>query len=181
MKVFVVGHTDLTGDLAANMKLSQARAQTVIDALVAKHGIAAARMTAFGNGPYAPLGSNATEEGRAKNRRVELVDATGPAVAQAPAADPGTKVAYTCTGHLRFTAAFTGAKGDDLLIEDSSGGRYNLRRTAEMDGRKYANEPAHAIFVFENAKGASLTINDVPHKGCRGQAPDWLVAGKPRP
>jgi OmpA-OmpF porin, OOP family len=75
LKVFVSGHTDMVGDPAANLKLSQARAQSVINALVTKYGIAAARLTAFGNGPYAPVASNKTEEGRAKNRRVELVEA----------------------------------------------------------------------------------------------------------
>ena len=62
----------MVGDAAANVKLSQARAQSVINALVAK-GIAASRLIAFGNGPYAPVASNETDEGRAKNRRVELV------------------------------------------------------------------------------------------------------------
>jgi OOP family OmpA-OmpF porin len=74
LKVFVVGHTDLVGDTAANMKLSQARAEAVVAALVSKHGIAAARLVAFGNGPYAPVASNKTDEGRGKNRRVELVE-----------------------------------------------------------------------------------------------------------
>ena len=73
LKVFIVGHTDMVGDPAANLRLSQARAQAVISALAAK-GIPAARMTAFGNGSYAPVASNKTEEGRAKNRRVELVE-----------------------------------------------------------------------------------------------------------
>jgi OOP family OmpA-OmpF porin len=73
LKVFVVGHTDMVGDPAANLKLSLARAQSVIGALAAK-GIAASRMTAFGNGSYAPIASNRTAEGRGKNRRVELVE-----------------------------------------------------------------------------------------------------------
>jgi len=74
LRVYIVGHTDMVGDAAANIKLSQARAQAVIGALAAKHGIAAARMTSYGVGPYAPVASNKTEEGRAKNRRVELVE-----------------------------------------------------------------------------------------------------------
>lgn len=74
LKVFVVGHTDMVGDAAANVKLSQARAQAVISALVTKHGIAATRLTPFGAGPYAPVATNRTDEGRAKNRRVELVE-----------------------------------------------------------------------------------------------------------
>jgi OOP family OmpA-OmpF porin len=74
LKVYIVGHTDMVGDAASNVKLSQARAQSVITALVSKHGIAAARLLAFGNGPYAPVASNKTDDGRARNRRVELVE-----------------------------------------------------------------------------------------------------------
>jgi len=74
LKVYIVGHTDMVGDAASNVRLSQARAQSVIGDLVSKHGIAAARLIAFGNGPYAPVASNKTDEGRAKNRRVELVE-----------------------------------------------------------------------------------------------------------
>jgi len=74
LKVCVVGHTDMVADLATNIKLSQARAQSVVNALVSQHGIAAARLIPYGAGPYAPVASNRTEEGRAKNRRVELVE-----------------------------------------------------------------------------------------------------------
>jgi outer membrane protein OmpA-like peptidoglycan-associated protein len=74
LKVYIVGHTDMVGDAASNVKLSQARAQSVINALVAKHGIAAARLIAFGNGPYAPVATNKTDDGKGRNRRVELVE-----------------------------------------------------------------------------------------------------------
>jgi outer membrane protein OmpA-like peptidoglycan-associated protein len=74
LKVGIVGHTDMVGEATANMKLSQARAQSVIAELVSKHGIASARLVAFGAGPWAPLASNKTDDGRAKNRRVELVE-----------------------------------------------------------------------------------------------------------
>jgi OOP family OmpA-OmpF porin len=74
LKVFVVGHTDMVGDAVTNLKLSQARAEAVVAALTGKHGVAAARLIAFGNGPYAPVASNKTDDGRAKNRRVELVE-----------------------------------------------------------------------------------------------------------
>ena len=77
LKLFVVGHTDTVGDPAMNLKLSQARAQSVVAALTAKHGIAAARLHPFGAGPFAPVASNKDEDGRAKNRRVELVDMAG--------------------------------------------------------------------------------------------------------
>ena len=74
LKVYIVGHTDMVGDAAGNVRLSQARAQSVINELVSKHGIAAVRLIAFGNGPYAPVASNKTDDGKARNRRVELVE-----------------------------------------------------------------------------------------------------------
>lgn len=74
LKVYVVGHTDMTASLATNVHLSQERAESVVKALVAKYGIVAGRLVAFGAGPYAPVATNRTEEGRAKNRRVELVE-----------------------------------------------------------------------------------------------------------
>ena len=73
LKVYVVGHTDNVGQFAHNVKLSQDRASAVVAALVSMHGIAATRLTPFGSGPTAPVASNSNEEGRAKNRRVELV------------------------------------------------------------------------------------------------------------
>lgn len=73
LKLHVVGHTDNVAGIELNLKLSQARAEAVVQALVAKHGIAAGRLRAQGVGPVAPVASNDTEAGRAKNRRVELV------------------------------------------------------------------------------------------------------------
>jgi outer membrane protein OmpA-like peptidoglycan-associated protein len=72
LKVFVVGHTDNVGTIELNLKLSGDRADAVAKALVAR-GIAPGRLKAAGVGPYCPIGSNASEEGKAKNRRVELV------------------------------------------------------------------------------------------------------------
>ena len=74
MKVWVVGHTDSVGTVEANQKLSEARALAVVNTLVANYGIPAARLKGYGAGPIAPVASNKTEEGRAKNRRVELVE-----------------------------------------------------------------------------------------------------------
>ena len=74
LKLLVVGHTDSVGQLEANMKLSQARAEAVVQALTKSHGVAATRLKAQGAGPIAPVATNRTEEGRAKNRRVELVE-----------------------------------------------------------------------------------------------------------
>ncbi|MFZ5774234.1 MAG: OmpA family protein [Thermodesulfobacteriota bacterium] len=73
LKVYVVGHTDNTAPLDLNMKLSQARAEAVAQELTGKHGIERGRLIGQGVGPLAPVASNGSEEGRAKNRRVELV------------------------------------------------------------------------------------------------------------
>lgn len=73
LRLHVVGHTDNVGNLASNMTLSKQRAGAVVNALVREHNVAAGRLIANGVGPLAPVASNVTEEGRAKNRRVELV------------------------------------------------------------------------------------------------------------
>jgi outer membrane protein OmpA-like peptidoglycan-associated protein len=74
LKIHVVGHTDNQGKLDYNLDLSRRRAAAVTRDLITKYGIAANRMDSFGCGPYAPAASNDSEEGRAKNRRVELVE-----------------------------------------------------------------------------------------------------------
>ena len=73
LKLWVVGHTDSVGSPEANITLSNARAAAVIQALTQKNRIDPKRLAPFGNGPYAPVATNDSEEGRAKNRRVELV------------------------------------------------------------------------------------------------------------
>lgn len=72
LAVVIVGHSDNEGTLEANIALSKRRAEAVRQALILR-GIAAARLDAEGVGYLAPLASNATEAGRALNRRVELV------------------------------------------------------------------------------------------------------------
>jgi flagellar motor protein MotB len=74
LKLLVVGHTDNVGTLASNMDLSKRRAEAVVAALTAKYGVPAARLNGQGAGPLAPVASNKSEDGRAKNRRVELVE-----------------------------------------------------------------------------------------------------------
>jgi OOP family OmpA-OmpF porin len=73
LKLYVVGHTDNTGLFDANIKLSMDRAASVINALVSQHSVNVASLKACGDGPTAPVASNDTEEGKALNRRVELV------------------------------------------------------------------------------------------------------------
>ena len=73
LKLYVVGHTDNVGTIDANMKLSKDRADAVVNTLIAKYGIPATRLKSYGVASLAPVASNDTEEGKAKNRRVELV------------------------------------------------------------------------------------------------------------
>jgi outer membrane protein OmpA-like peptidoglycan-associated protein len=68
----ISGHTDATGGESYNQKLSERRAQTVADYLVDKGAIAASRIKVVGYGKRRPVASNGTEEGRQKNRRVEI-------------------------------------------------------------------------------------------------------------
>lgn len=72
-KIYVVGHTDNTGNYQNNMSLSARRAGSVKKALTSKYGIADSRMIAAGVGPLAPEATNTGEAGRKKNRRVEIV------------------------------------------------------------------------------------------------------------
>ncbi len=72
LRIEVAGHTDNVGAPEANLKLSQDRAEAVRAALVAR-GVKADRLTAKGYGQASPVADNRTEDGRAKNRRVELV------------------------------------------------------------------------------------------------------------
>jgi OmpA-OmpF porin, OOP family len=66
------GHTDNVGAKSANQMLSQKRAEAVV-AWLGSHGVDRARLKASGLGDTKPVGDNATEEGRAKSRRVKLV------------------------------------------------------------------------------------------------------------
>jgi OmpA-OmpF porin, OOP family len=73
LAIVVVGHTDKQGAYDYNIDLSRRRADAVVKALAASHGVDAKRMRGAGVGMVAPAASNDTEEGRAKNRRVEIV------------------------------------------------------------------------------------------------------------
>jgi outer membrane protein OmpA-like peptidoglycan-associated protein len=73
LKIQVTGHTDSTGDANANQNLSERRAKAVRQTLIDKYGFDPKRLSTKGYGAEQPLAANDTEEGRAINRRVELV------------------------------------------------------------------------------------------------------------
>lgn len=77
LKILVVGHTDTVGTFEFNRKLSTARAEVVVKHLVSAHGISGNRLFPVGVSFASPVATNTTEDGRAKNRRVELVDMAG--------------------------------------------------------------------------------------------------------
>jgi OmpA-OmpF porin, OOP family len=74
MRLLVVGHTDSDGSFATNRDLSQKRAAAVVQELAIKHGIAQSRLTPVGVAFAAPVATNRSTDGKAKNRRVELVE-----------------------------------------------------------------------------------------------------------
>ena len=74
LRVWVVGHTDSVGSAESNVALASGRAASVVAWLTGKLSVDGKRLVPHGVGPYAPVASNGTDEGRAKNRRVELVE-----------------------------------------------------------------------------------------------------------
>ena len=73
MKLLVVGHTDNVGEFGSNMDLSKRRADAVIAVLASQYKVDRKRLTPVGVSFASPIASNASEDGKAKNRRVELV------------------------------------------------------------------------------------------------------------
>src|SRR5690606_32585475 len=76
LSLTVVGHTDSQGGADYNLDLSQRRAASVVNALVTQYGIDAGRLASSGAGMTQPIDTNDTDEGRTKNRRVELQSMT---------------------------------------------------------------------------------------------------------
>jgi len=73
-KYYIVGHTDNEGNFESNMTLSEKRANAVMKALINNYGIKADQLKAYGVSSLSPVTSNSTEEGKARNRRVEIVE-----------------------------------------------------------------------------------------------------------
>lgn len=73
-KYYIVGHTDNTGEFSANMTLSQNRAKAVRNELISEYGVDEKQIKAYGVSSLAPVTSNSTDAGKARNRRVELVE-----------------------------------------------------------------------------------------------------------
>ena len=74
LKLYVVGHTDDVGTESKNLTLSSDRAAAVVKELTGKYKVDKSRLKSYGVGPYVPIASNKNDQGRAKNRRVVLVE-----------------------------------------------------------------------------------------------------------
>lgn len=74
VKLYVTGHTDDTGNFESNKRLSEERAAAIVNYMTTTHGVSRERLQPIGVGPASPASTNKSEEGRAKNRRVELVE-----------------------------------------------------------------------------------------------------------
>lgn len=128
-RLAVVGHTDNVGGLDTNLKLSQARAQAVVDALLAEpNNMAPDRLVAVGVGAIDPIASNLSEEGKALNRRVTFVLIDNEDAQAAPAAgswlsDPVTGCAIWTAGD---DAANEGALWTGACINGEANGRGTL-------------------------------------------------------
>jgi outer membrane protein OmpA-like peptidoglycan-associated protein len=98
-KIVVQGYTDSQGAEGYNMTLSQNRAETV-RAYLTSHGLAPERVTAVGFGPASPVADNASPEGRANNRRVEIVvQPAGMAATPMPSSETTTRTTTTAVVH----------------------------------------------------------------------------------
>ena len=73
-KFYIVGHTDNVGDFISNMTLSENRAKAVMNKLTTEYGLNANQLKAYGVANLSPVTSNATDKGKARNRRVEIVE-----------------------------------------------------------------------------------------------------------
>jgi outer membrane protein OmpA-like peptidoglycan-associated protein len=101
----LVGHTDNVGQASDNLQLSRDRAAAVGEALRTRHGVEASRLLASGRGDTQPVAANTTEEGRSRNRRVEVI-AQAPAVT---AAGPAVRAQGSTSSNNASTPASTAA------------------------------------------------------------------------
>jgi hypothetical protein len=92
------------------------------------------------------------------------------------AENPSTLVEFACGEKFRFTARFTGVKGDDVEITTPYA-VYRLHRSKELGGRKFVDDSGHIILVLASVRQASLTRGDVLVGGCLGRVPERILGG----
>lgn len=119
-EILVEGHTDARGDEAANRALSQQRAIAVRDHLLLHLPITADRIAAVGRGETRPVASNDTEEGRARNRRIEVVLALPPVNAERAGPAPGARPAPADTAAPADTSGVAASPARALRLREAS-------------------------------------------------------------
>lgn len=135
LKVQVIGHTDNVGSEAANQQLSQDRARAVTEALAKRQGLAAERLDALGRGASQPVAPNDSEDGRARNRRVEIVAMVAPSA-------PGT----TSTPSPRVKAGNAGKASTPPADEGSTGSS----ESKGLDGGKIVDDVVRGVRTLKD-------------------------------
>jgi outer membrane protein OmpA-like peptidoglycan-associated protein len=147
LELGVEGHTDNVGDAKSNQTLSENRANAVVTAIVAQ-GIEAKRLSAAGHGQDKPVADNSSEEGRAKNRRVELVK-KGAAPSSAPAGAPGSAKTEERFG----VKVYPGAQLDDAQTKYAKAAGFDLYCYRTNDSL------AKVIAFYKGQTGLELLFN----------------------
>ncbi len=126
LRLEIQGHTDNVGVKAANMTLSQARAAAVRDYLIKTFGIMPERLTSAGYGDTKPVAENATDDGRAKNRRVELVKMAAKAAPGSPGAAGAASAPGQWTGRVTTGMMAVGGETTGILLTTTTSDRLEL-------------------------------------------------------
>ena len=164
LEIAIVGHTDATGPHEHNLELSKMRANSVVNAIVNKHGIKRARLYPAGAGFLQPVAPNNTEDGRALNRRVELIQMksiTGDA-APDPVVENAKKMLKAMSDYLAgqnaisfaYDAVLEVVTTEDQKLALSSSGDVVLNRPDKLRATRSGGF-AEVEMVFD---GEALTI-----------------------
>lgn len=146
LKVQVIGHTDNAGSEAANQQLSQDRARAVANALAGRQGLGADRLEALGRGASQPVAPNDSEDGRARNRRVEIVAAN-----MAPAAGPATPRARPVSQTVERTVASPDAMATSP--GDGEGSMPSGLDGSRQDGGRFVDGVANGVRALRDLMG----------------------------
>jgi OOP family OmpA-OmpF porin len=148
LKVQVIGHTDNVGSDTANQQLSQERAQAVVEALSRQKGLAAERLSALGRGASQPVAPNSSEDGRARNRRVEIValQDDGRAGAPAPTGSSANRNAPSGGGTVRPASPPATNSTPPVTSSDASDDK-------GMDGGKIVDDVVRSVRSLKDLFG----------------------------
>jgi outer membrane protein OmpA-like peptidoglycan-associated protein len=190
-KVVIEGHTDSTGARGYNLELSQKRAQAVRDYLVS-HGVPGDLLTTQGLGPDRPVANNRSPEGRANNRRVEIVIPSGAALAQqAPAAADAAAPAQGTVGRFRVGGSgtpstppgvpSTSTTGPGTTSVPSPGTTSGLPPTGTTPGTASSSSSASSATTPRPSSSSATTPSVPPSPSTVTPPPNSTVPGTTAP